>query len=158
MTDARTAAVVSMILTFAAFGCSEREAVVFHPLPPGLEYPWRGEVESLPGVRTTQAYVAAHRALGRAVEDARRSLRRASSRSRGSRASAPAARSGPVDLNTATQSELESIPGVGPALAGRIIGARPFRRVEDLRRVRGIGRQSYGRIHVHACVRCEPAD
>ena len=44
-----------------------------------------------------------------------------------------------IELNTATQAQLESLPRVGPAMAERIIAARPFRRAEDLRRVRGIG-------------------
>ncbi|MBL0170172.1 MAG: helix-hairpin-helix domain-containing protein [Gemmatimonadaceae bacterium] len=48
-----------------------------------------------------------------------------------------------VDVNRATQAELERLPRVGPALAGRIISWReqhgPFRSLEDLRHVRGIG-------------------
>lgn len=46
--------------------------------------------------------------------------------------------SGPVDLNKASQGELQGLPGVGPVLAERIIEARPFDSVEDLVRVRGI--------------------
>lgn len=44
-----------------------------------------------------------------------------------------------VNLNTASQAEIESLPGVGPALAQRIIEGRPYRSLEDLDRVRGIG-------------------
>ena len=44
-----------------------------------------------------------------------------------------------VNLNTAPQGELEALPGIGPALARRIVEARPFRSVEDLDRVKGIG-------------------
>ena len=45
----------------------------------------------------------------------------------------------PVDLNRASASELESMPGIGPELARRIIEGRPYDSVEDLQRVRGIG-------------------
>jgi competence ComEA-like helix-hairpin-helix protein len=48
-----------------------------------------------------------------------------------------------VDINHASAAELERLPRVGPALALRIIAWReahgPFRSVEDLRHVRGIG-------------------
>jgi len=44
-----------------------------------------------------------------------------------------------VNVNTATQDELETIPGISPQLAREIIRQRPYARVEDLERVRGIG-------------------
>lgn len=44
-----------------------------------------------------------------------------------------------VNLNTATQAELETLPGIGPAKALEIIAARPFDSIEDLDRVPGIG-------------------
>jgi hypothetical protein len=37
-----------------------------------------------------------------------------------------------VDLNTSTQAELESLPGVGPATAKKIIAGRPYSSVKDL--------------------------
>jgi competence ComEA-like helix-hairpin-helix protein len=62
----------------------------------------------------------------------------------------------PVDLNTADEATLQTLPGVGPALARRILEARkerPFRSVDDLTRVRGIGpatlRRLRGRVRVH---------
>ena len=49
----------------------------------------------------------------------------------------------PVDLNTASLAELESLPGVGPTIASAIVEHRerngPFRSVEDLLDVAGIG-------------------
>lgn len=44
-----------------------------------------------------------------------------------------------INLNTASQAEIEALPGVGPTLAARIIEARPFTNPADLDRVKGIG-------------------
>ncbi|WP_285694905.1 ComEA family DNA-binding protein [Actinomadura sp. NBRC 104412] len=54
---------------------------------------------------------------------------------------------GPLDLNTATADHLDRLPGVGPVLAQRIIDYRtqhgPFRSVEQLQEVSGIGSRRY---------------
>jgi len=46
---------------------------------------------------------------------------------------------GRIDINDAPAALLESLPGVGPVLAGRIIDNRPFAAIEDLLAVEGIG-------------------
>jgi competence protein ComEA len=51
---------------------------------------------------------------------------------------APPAAVAPVDLNTADQKALEALPGVGPALAKRIIAARPLTSMDDLGKVKGM--------------------
>lgn len=54
-----------------------------------------------------------------------------------------------VDPNTAERADLESLPGVGPVIAGRIIEQRrqrPFRVPEDLERVPGIGPRTLERM------------
>ncbi|HEY3744153.1 MAG TPA: helix-hairpin-helix domain-containing protein [Bryobacteraceae bacterium] len=48
------------------------------------------------------------------------------------KAPAKTAPSGPIDLNNATQSQLESLNGVGPATAKKIIAGRPYKAVSDL--------------------------
>lgn len=45
---------------------------------------------------------------------------------------------GLLNLNTATEKELQSIKGIGPVLAERIIAGRPYRTVDDLLKVKGI--------------------
>lgn len=50
---------------------------------------------------------------------------------------------GPIDLDTATEDAIETLPRIGPALARRIVANRdslgPFRSLDGLRRVKGIG-------------------
>jgi competence protein ComEA len=58
-------------------------------------------------------------------------------------ASGGTARPGKVDLNTATEAQLDALPGIGPSTASKIVNDRtsngPFRTVDDLMRVPGIG-------------------
>ena len=51
-----------------------------------------------------------------------------------------------VNLNTAGIEDLTSLPGVGPALARRIIAARPFNSLEDLHQVSGVKQSVYERL------------
>ena len=61
-----------------------------------------------------------------------------------------------VDLNTATATQLDSLPGVGPVTAERILAWRTengrFRRVEELQEVEGIGPKTYADIAPHVRV------
>jgi competence protein ComEA len=63
---------------------------------------------------------------------------------------------GPVNVNTATATELESLPGVGPATATAIVDERtrngPFASVDDLERVPGIGPAKLAALRAQASV------
>lgn len=72
-------------------------------------------------------------------------------------ATPPARSSGLVNINTAGAAELDTLPGIGPALAERILQYRqangPFQTIEDIKNVSGIGDKKYAnlqhRITVH---------
>jgi DNA uptake protein ComE-like DNA-binding protein len=53
---------------------------------------------------------------------------------------------GNIDVNTATEKELTTVPGIGHVMAARIIAARPFRSADDLKKVSGIGDKKYAQI------------
>jgi comEA protein len=61
-----------------------------------------------------------------------------------------------LDVNQATAQELEQLPGIGPVLAGRIVEFRNsrdgFTSVDQLRRVKGIGRKTFERIRAFIAV------
>jgi competence protein ComEA len=66
------------------------------------------------------------------------------------RRNAPATKasaSAPVNLNTATSAQLETLPGIGKSTAARILEYREksggFKKIEDLMNVRGIGEKSF---------------
>lgn len=64
--------------------------------------------------------------------------------------------SGTIDLNNATRDQLMSLPGVGPATADKIIALReeqPFRRPEDIMRIRGIGVKKFEKMRPYIVVR-----
>jgi competence protein ComEA len=58
-----------------------------------------------------------------------------------------------VDINTATLAELDTLPGVGPATAQRIIDGRPYGAIEDLMRVKGIGQATFDKLKERITVR-----
>jgi competence protein ComEA len=71
--------------------------------------------------------------------------------------SSPGSGSSPqIDLNSATAAQLDSLPGVGPVTAERILAWRTehggFRRVEELQEVEGIGPKTYADIAPHVRV------
>jgi comEA protein len=56
-------------------------------------------------------------------------------------------RPGPLNLNAATEAQLEALPGIGASTAARIVEYRKknggFKKIEDLMNVKGIGEKSF---------------
>ena len=67
-----------------------------------------------------------------------------------------------LDINQATAAELAAVRGIGPKLASQIVAYRekhgPFRRVEELLVIRGIGSKKWKTIRPHLRVSAAPAD
>ena len=55
-----------------------------------------------------------------------------------------------VNINTATQTELETLPGIGPSIASKIVSYRKengkFKSIEEIKKVSGIGESKYANI------------
>lgn len=64
--------------------------------------------------------------------------------------SASSAQGGLININTADETELKKIRGVGPVIAGRIIEYRKsngfFEKIEDIKKVRGIGEKTFEKM------------
>ena len=58
----------------------------------------------------------------------------------------------PLDVNTCSVEDLDKLKGIGPVLAQRIVEGRPYQRIEDLARVKGLSKESLDRIRVYLTV------
>ncbi len=71
-----------------------------------------------------------------------------------------AAPAGPIDLNAADAPAFEKLPGIGPSLAARIVADRaargPFKTVDELDRVSGVGPATLERIRALVLVGATP--
>lgn len=106
------------------------------------------DLDSVPGVGPTLlAGIAPHLALAPAPPRSTPLAARTERPRRGSTET-------PININTATAAQLDALPGIGPALAGRVVEWRAqkgrFRSIEHLAEVPGIGPALVGRLRGRA--------
>jgi comEA protein len=110
----------------------------------------RQMVSSLMALALVAGVVSAHAASGQA---------------RPAAASAAASKAAPaavVNINTASAAELDALPGIGAKVAARIIEYRqkngPFKKVEELMNVRGVGEKNFLKLKGQITVGAAKAD
>lgn len=110
-----------------------------------------GILLQVPALKASGGKKAAQRAAGASGNAADAYGKNAADKRGGSKVSAQGS-AGRVRINSASASELQSLPGVGPALAQRIIAERSrgrFASAEDLLRVSGIGKAKLEKMRAY---------
>jgi competence protein ComEA len=51
-----------------------------------------------------------------------------------------------VNINTATVEELDTLPGIGPSYAKKIVEGRPYSTIEEIKNIKGIGTSTYNKL------------
>jgi competence protein ComEA len=93
-----------------------------------------------------QIYVPKTGEVSAPVPGAKRSSSLAPDPGASAGASADATADAPIDLNLATEAQLEALPGIGPKMTAAIIEGRPYGSVDDLLRVKGIGEVTLAKL------------
>lgn len=138
---------IMLLLLFALCGftaCEHKEEILMIPLDDdGLQ--WVGvqsEASLLADHVDREARWLVAQAIARWAATIVRKRVNATPQAREGVSSGASKRKRGIDLNTASLSELQRLPRVGPVLAQAIVDGRPYRSINDLRRVRGVGQKT----------------
>ena len=111
-----------------------------------------GMLLQVPALKAGGGKKAAQRVAGGASGNAADAYGKNAAAKRGGSKLSAQGSAGRVRINSASVSELQSLPGVGPALAQRIIAERSrgrFASAEDLLRVSGIGKAKLEKMRAY---------
>ena len=115
-----------------------------------------GQKIYVPTVAETETAEATGSTLPGQTEDRSSSMGLQKQEESGGGKDGQASAGGKVNINTAGSEELQSLPGVGPAIASRIIDYRntngSFQSVEEIKSVSGIGEKIYEKLKDEICV------
>jgi competence protein ComEA len=104
--------------------------------------------------------IRAHVSIGSATTEKPKAVMSKSTKSKGAAPKdelAPEAAKGKVNLNTAELSTLEDLPGIGPATAKAIVEGRPWKSVDELDKIRGLGKNRIAALRDLVTFGDEPA-
>ena len=57
-----------------------------------------------------------------------------------------------ININSATTTQLQTLNGVGEAIAQKIISGRPYQQIEDIKNVQGISTTLFNKIKDKICI------
>ncbi len=102
---------------------------------------------STPSATTPKAEAAKEKATAKTETATREKMEKAEAKKTESSKEKAEARIGsPVNVNTASTEQLETLPGVGPAMSKAIIAGRPYKTMADLGEVKGMGEAKLGAL------------
>lgn len=150
--------ILILFLTVFLFQC-ERAPLHYEPLPANVHYPWldpQAQAQILLLDQTTKnasfkisnaTSIALMSSTEMLVEQLQEELSACTPQSpRRTREHRSSRELVLINLNSSSRRELENLPRIGPAMAERIIAARPFESIDELENVRGIGSATMRRL------------